>query len=240
MRSSLSTQSIERLLRACSRGDGRAQMEVYQRYHQAMYHAAFRILNDPMEAEDQMQEGFMDAFSKLSSFRAEASFGSWLKRIIINRCLNQLKANNRGFGQESLEERHQAIEDIPDRAWQAPADIEIVKDAIQQLPDGYRTILSLYLLEGYDHEEIAQIMGISPGTSRSQYTRAKAKLREMVVGGEKREARTERRDQMRNPKPETQNPKPKTRNPKPKTRNPKPKTRNPKPKTRNPKPKTHV
>jgi len=184
MFSTLSSQSIERLLKACRRGDNRAQMEVYRRYHEAMYHAAFRILNDPMEAEDQMQEGFMDAFTKLSSFRGEASFGSWLKRIIVNRCLNKLKANKRGFEQESLEDHHQGIEDVPEQAWVPPADVEIVKDAIQQLPEGYRLILSLYLLEGYDHNEIAQIMEISPGTSRSQYTRAKAKLREIVFSSE--------------------------------------------------------
>lgn len=180
MLKAISSQTIERLLKACSRGDSRAQMEVYRRYHEAMYYAAFRILNDPMEAEDQMQEGFMDAFTKLSSFRGDATFGSWLKRIIVNRCLNKLKTNQRGLEQESLEDHHHAIEDAPDVAWLAPADIEVVKNAIQQLPEGYRVILSLYLLEGYDHNEIAQILEISPGTSRSQYTRAKAKLREIV------------------------------------------------------------
>jgi len=182
MRKSLASQSIERLLKACQRGDRRAQMEVYRRYHEAMYHVAFRILNDAMEAEDQMQEGFMDAFSKLSSFRGDASFGSWLKRIIVNRCLNKLKANKRMFEQEALEDHHHAIEDVPEAAWQTPANISLVKEAIQDLPEGYRVILSLYLLEGYDNNEIAKILNISPGTSRSQYTRAKAKLKGMVMG----------------------------------------------------------
>lgn len=180
MSKALSSQSIERLIKACHRGDGRAQMEVYNRYHEAMYHAAFRILNDVMEAEDQMQQGFMDAFTKLSSFRGESTFGSWLKRIIVNRCLNKLKANKRGLDEEPLDDHHHVIEDTPDIAWLPPADIVVVKEAIQQLPNGYRVILSLYLLEGYDHNEIAQILEISPGTSRSQYTRAKARLRELV------------------------------------------------------------
>lgn len=180
----LSSQPIERLLKACSRGDSRAQMEVYRRYHEAMYHAAYRILNDRMEAEDQMQEGFMDAFTKLSSFRGDATFGSWLKRIVVNRCLNKLKANKRGLDEEPLADHHQGIEDAPDTASLSPADLKIVKLAIQELPEGYRVILSLYLLEGYDHTEIAQILEISPGTSRSQYTRAKAKLREIVSSSE--------------------------------------------------------
>ena len=180
MRTILSSRTIEQLLKACAQGDQRAQMEVYDRYHQAMYQVAFRILNDSWEAEDQMQEGFMDAFTKLSSFRADASFGSWLKRIIVNRSLNRLKVIKRGLNPESLDESHQTITEAPDQAWQAPANIAVVKQAIQQLPDGYRVILSLYLLEGYDHKEIAQILDISPGTSRSQYTRAKAKLKKII------------------------------------------------------------
>lgn len=141
-----------------------------------MYNICLRMVGAQVEAEDVMQEAFLNAFTKIDTYQGVVSFGAWLKKIVINRSLDHLKKRKVKF--EELNEK------IPD---EEPVNIEIseiqmekLKDAIQQLPDGYRVVLSLYLLEGYDHEEIAQILGITNVSSRSQYMRAKLKLREML------------------------------------------------------------
>jgi RNA polymerase sigma-70 factor (ECF subfamily) len=134
------------------------------------------MLGNVVEAEDVMQEAFLKAFTKIDTYEGKVSFGAWLKKIVINRSLDQLKKRKVKF--EELNEK------IPD---EESVDIEIseiqmeqVKNAIQSLPDGYRVVLCLYLLEGYDHEEISQILGITNVASRTQYSRAKMKLREML------------------------------------------------------------
>ena len=140
-----------------------------------MYNICLRMVGAQVEAEDVMQEAFLKAFTKIDTYQGVVSFGAWLKKIVINRSLDHLKKRKVKF--EELNEK------IPD---EEPVNIEIseiqmekLKNAIQQLPDGYRVVLSLYLLEGYDHEEIAQILGITNVSSRSQYMRAKLKLREL-------------------------------------------------------------
>lgn len=134
------------------------------------------MVGNAVEAEDVMQEAFLKALTKIDTYEGVVSFGAWLKKIVINRSLDHLKKRKVKF--EELNEK------IPD---EEPVVLEIseihlekLKKAIQRLPDGYRVVLSLYLLEGYDHEEIAQILGISNVSSRSQYMRAKMKLRERL------------------------------------------------------------
>jgi RNA polymerase sigma-70 factor (ECF subfamily) len=128
------------------------------------------------EAEDVMQEAFLKAFTKMDTYEGMVSFGAWLKRIVINRSLDYLKKRKVKF-----EEINEKIPDEePEGIVISEVHTEYLKKAIQQLPDGYRVVLTLYLLEGYDHEEIAQILGISNGSSRSQYLRAKLKLRELL------------------------------------------------------------
>lgn len=141
-----------------------------------MYNVCLRMVGNAVEAEDVMQEAFLKALTKIDTYEGKVSFGAWLKKIVINRSLDQLKKRKVKF--EELNEK------IPD---EQPAHFDIseiqleqLKKAIQQLPDGYRVVLSLYLLEGYDHEEIAQILGISNVSSRSQFLRAKLKLRQML------------------------------------------------------------
>jgi RNA polymerase sigma-70 factor (ECF subfamily) len=134
------------------------------------------MVGNEVEAEDVMQESFLKAFTKLDSYRGEVSFGAWLRKIVINRSLDQLKKRKVKF--EELNEK------IPDEET-AQLDIseiqmEKLKKAVYSLPDGYRVVLSLYLLEGYDHDEISQILGISNGSSRSQFLRAKIRLREIL------------------------------------------------------------
>ncbi len=164
------------LVERCHKGDTKAQFELYKIYYKPMYNICLRMVGSQVEAEDVMQEAFLKAFTKIDTYQGVVSFGAWLKKIVINRSLDHLKKRKVKF--EELNEK------IPD---EEPVNIEIseiqmekLKNAIQQLPDGYRVVLSLYLLEGYDHEEIAQILGITNVSSRSQYMRAKLKLREML------------------------------------------------------------
>ncbi len=134
------------------------------------------MVGNEVEAEDVMQESFLKAFTKLDSYRGEVSFGAWLRKIVINRSLDQLKKRKVKF--EELNEK------IPDEETVqldiSEIQMEKLKKAVYSLPDGYRVVLSLYLLEGYDHEEISQILGISNGSSRSQFLRAKMRLREIL------------------------------------------------------------
>jgi len=141
-----------------------------------MYNVCLRMLGNEVEAEDAMQEAFLSAFTKIDSYEGKVSFGAWLKKIVINRSLDHLKKRKVKF--EELNEK------IPDEESFGISISEIqmekLKQTIGKLPDGYRVVLTLYLLEGYDHEEIAQILNISNGSSRSQFLRAKLKLREML------------------------------------------------------------
>jgi RNA polymerase sigma factor (sigma-70 family) len=164
----------------CREGSKKAQFQLYKLYYKAMYNVSLRIVNDEMEAEDIMQESFLKAFKKIDTYKGEVSFGSWLKKIVVNSCLDCLKKKKVQFDQ--IDER---ILEMPDEITVGgEVNINIIKKAIHSLPDGYRTILSLYLIEGYDHDEISTILGISNSASRTQFSRAKNKLREMLHGNE--------------------------------------------------------
>jgi RNA polymerase sigma factor (sigma-70 family) len=165
------------LLDACKIGDQKAQFQIYKLYYKAMYNTSLRIVNDTMEAEDVMQESFLSAFEKIETYSGTVSFGAWLKKIVINRSLDVLGKKKAVF--EDIEShigiRDDSFEETS-RNEEVDVKVEEVKEAIERLPDGYRVILSLYLLEGYDHDEIAEILKISSSTSRSQLSRAKQKL----------------------------------------------------------------
>ncbi len=170
----------QEIIDRCREGDQKAQFQLYKLYYKSMYSVSRRIVNDEMEAEDVMQEAFLSAFRKMDSYIGEVSFGAWLKRIVVNRSLDQLKKKKVQF--EEINERTQEVED-----YQMPThevDIKMLQAAIQKLPDGYRVVLSLFLIEGYDHEEISQILGISNSSSRTQLLRAKNKLRDLLKGKE--------------------------------------------------------
>jgi len=127
------------------------------------------------DAEDILQESFIDAFKNLESFRYESTFGSWLKRIVINKSINHLKLKRMPL--VAFEDHENWISEQEDEEIkEEDLDVSSVKLAIKQLPNGYQTIINLYLIEGYDHVEIGQVLGISTSTSKSQYHRAKKKL----------------------------------------------------------------
>ena len=173
----------EDLIDKCRRGSRQAQEEIYRLYYRAMYNTCLRILNDRVEAEDVMQDAFLSAFLKLNQYRGEMSFGSWLKRIVVNKAIDSLRAKKMRF--EELDEKQEDVSALNFENDLIQEDTEQlvlkVKEAVQKLPEGYRVVLSLFLFEGYDHEEIAFILGISESTSRSQLARAKKKLADYLM-----------------------------------------------------------
>jgi RNA polymerase sigma-70 factor (ECF subfamily) len=148
------------------------------------------MLNNNEEAEDLLQESFTDAFMKLTTFRYESSFGAWLKRIVINKCINAInkKKVDLVFPEHPVEP-HAGDEEVEYSGIEL--DVQRIHHAVEKLPDGYRVIFSLYALEGYDHGEISQIMNISESTSKSQYLRAKQKIKELLKNDhDERQVRT--------------------------------------------------
>jgi len=161
-------------------GNKKAQFQLYKLYYKGMYSVSLRIVNDEVEAEDIMQEAFLSAFRNLKTYRGEVSFGAWLKKIVVNRSLDYLKKKKVYF--EEINERTMEMTDY--QMGTEEVDVNTIKAAIRNLPDRYRVVLSLYLIEGYDHEEISEILGISNSSSRTQLLRAKNKLREFLKGKE--------------------------------------------------------
>lgn len=160
-------------------GNSKAQFELYQLYSKAMFNVCYRMMNNREEAEDMLQESFTEAFLKLNTFRYESAFGAWLKRIVLNKCINELKRRKTNLVlSENLPDDYDGDEDDDLETTQLKAK-EIIK-AMEELPQGYRIIFSLYLIEGYDHTEIAQILDITESTSKSQFSRAKQKVKELL------------------------------------------------------------
>ncbi|RRB11018.1 RNA polymerase sigma factor [Larkinella knui] len=177
------------LVERCKQGERRAQYELYKQYSKAMFNVCMRILNHVAEAEDVLQEAFLDAFSNLHSFRNQSTFGAWLKQIVVNRAINHLRSRKSRAGLQwvDLDSQRLGEDDGLDVADTEPFDeegvqleVDRVRRVMQDLPEGYRVVLSLYLFEGYDHEEIGAVLGISETTSRTQYMRAKKRLLEML------------------------------------------------------------
>ncbi len=166
------------LVEACRRGTRKAQFELYRQYSKAMYNTCLRMLHNVQDAEDILQQSFVDVFSKLHTFKGQSTIGVWIKRIVINNCINFLK--KRRLKLVPLEDWQGNSAEEPEELILARTDVADIKAAIQKLPDGYRIVFNLYLLEGYDHQEIADILEVSVATSKSQYSRAKKKLRQLL------------------------------------------------------------
>lgn len=166
------------LVENCIRGDRSAQYNLYRMYSKGMYSICLRMLNDSMEAEDVLQESFMDVYRKLHTFKYESTPGAWIKRIVVNNCINKLRKNRLQI--EEIEEGRY-VADVVEEKSDHNYEVNKIKKAMSSLPDGYRAIFSLYAMEGYDHKEIGQIMNISESTSKSQYSRAKKKIKEIIT-----------------------------------------------------------
>jgi len=157
-----------------------AQMKMYDLYNRAVYGTIIRLIKDQMEAEDLMQDTFLSAFDNIESYRSEASFGTWIKKIAINKSLNSLRKKSPDY--LNIQEERIPDEKIAETDEQTSRySLEEIKQEINRLPEGYRVVINLYLLEGMDHDEISEILEIKPVTSRSQYLRAKKKLAENLM-----------------------------------------------------------
>ena len=166
------------LIARCKAGDREAHYQLYKLYSRAMYNVCYRVTGNAGDAEDALQEAFISAFRNMERYRHDATFGAWLRKIAVNKSINIL--NRRRHEWLPGDEDWDVAEEETAQPYKEELTIERVKKAIEQLPDGYRSVLSLYLIEGYDHQEIAGIMGISESTSKSQLNRAKTKLREKL------------------------------------------------------------
>ena len=172
------TQTHRDLIERCKQGQRDAQFELYRLYSRAMYNTALRMVQNQHDAEDLLQSTFIEVFMKLDTFRHESSIGAWIKRITVNKCINFLKSRRIAF--QELTPVNERSED-PEPEPEPPFNVERINRAINDLPDGYRMVFTLYAMEGYDHEEIGDILGITEATSKSQYSRAKSKLRDMLA-----------------------------------------------------------
>ncbi len=169
------------VIESCKRGERKAQFELYKLYSKAMYNTCLRMLRNEADAEDILQNSFIDIFSNLNAFQYQSSIGAWIKRIVVNNCINYLKKKRLKF--EELTHNHEGkFNDISeDHPVEIDYKVQHIQNAMLELPDGYRVVCTLYLVEGYDHKEIGSILGISEATSKSQYSRAKKKLREKLI-----------------------------------------------------------
>jgi len=173
----------DELVERCKRGDPQSFQLLYRQYSKAMYNTSLRIVNNTADAEDVLQESFLDAFRSLHDFHYRSTFGAWLKKIVINKSINILRKRRNDFVDMESTELQAVTDEEPEKEEDMQYKVEEVKRMITRLPDGYRTVLSLYLLEGYDHEEISQILNISHNTVRTQYVRAKQKLLTIIKQG---------------------------------------------------------
>ncbi len=166
------------IVEACKSGDRQAQYELYQLYSKAMYNICCRMLGNDGDAEDLLQNSFIDVFTKLDSFRFQSTIGAWIKRIVVNNCINFLKKKRIDF--EILDDKTTDVVETEHVNSTVDLKVNAINNALGQLSDGYKQVFSLYLIEGYDHAEIASILGISEATSKSQFSRAKAKIRNIL------------------------------------------------------------
>ena len=166
------------------KGDQQSIYRLYKMYVRAMYNISIRIVANPLDAEDIMQESFASAFCNLEAYKGEASFGSWLKRIVINKSINHVKKQKIWFTDvdaEHFSEKEDVVgEDSDDHLFNEISP-EMIHEAIKTLPAKAKAVFSLYLLEGYQHRDIAGMLDISESTSKSQYQRARKLLQERIL-----------------------------------------------------------
>ncbi|MFK7806311.1 MAG: RNA polymerase sigma factor [Saprospiraceae bacterium] len=166
----------DQLIKDCIAGDSVAQKKLYGQYMPAMYNRAVRMVVDREQAKDLTQEVFTQVFKDIHRFRGESTIGAWIKRITINKCLTFLKTKQKMKLVPIEEQFDLAMEDTPKSTF----DVRLIHNAIQELPLGCRTVFNLYLLEGYQHDEIAQILDISVSTSKTQFRRAKMLMQKIL------------------------------------------------------------
>jgi len=180
----LANQNIEELIVLCKKNNQKAQFEIYNRYSKAMYNVALRIVKDEHYAEDVMQEGFLKAFTKIDDYKSEVAFGAWLKRIIVNNSIDFCKKKNK-FQLEDFNNNLQKVEDDEEGYCDVTTFNELkvkqIIEVLQSLKESYRMVLTLFYIEGYDQEEISEILNISYANCRTTLSRAKENLRSKLM-----------------------------------------------------------
>lgn len=166
------------LVEQCKANDRNAQLQLYRKYCEGMFCVAIRFLKNEDDAEDVLQESFVKAFQRIHQFKGEVTFGAWLKRIVVNGCIDALKSKKQRMVE--LDESYMHVADEED--WNVDENIGLdqIKNAIEELPDNYKYVVQLYLMEGYDHTEISEILKISETASRTRLLRGKGKLKELL------------------------------------------------------------
>ena len=169
----------EAILQGCIRNNPAAQKALYEKYSAKMLVVCYRYAHNREDAEDMLQEGFIKVFSQIHTFENRGALEGWIRRIIVHTCINNLKKNKR-FN-ESVDLIHANALQVREDSIPSIMQAKEVVECIRQLPIGYRTVLNLYAIEGFAHKEIAQMLDIEESTSRSQYTRAKAMLEDVLI-----------------------------------------------------------
>ncbi len=173
---------LTKLVEQCSRNNAKAQMQLYRMFSQSMYNTSLRITGNKNLAEDVMQEAFLSAFEKIKNCKTPEHFGSWLKRIVINRSIDEIRKKRISLIplEETLPLADDSPEYNPEEEMEQEKLLEYIKKAITLLPDGYRIVLTLKLLEDYDYSTIAKDLDLAESTVRSQFVRGRQKLLEII------------------------------------------------------------
>lgn len=169
----------EAILQGCLTNNAAAQKALYQKYSGKMLVVCYRYAHNREDAEDMLQEGFIKVFSQIHTFENRGALEGWIRRIIVHTCINHLKKNKR-FN-ESVDIIHASSVQIREENIPSIIQAKEVVECIRMLPIGYRTVLNLYAIEGFSHREIASMLDVEESTSRSQYTRAKAMLEDILI-----------------------------------------------------------
>lgn len=171
--------SDAQLVKACLHGDGASQRALYEQHKIPMFRICLRYADSRQDAEDYLQEGFVKVFKDLGQFRMEGPLGAWIRKVMINTILQQLRKRRITFSNaelSDLEGKYHTEGDIPGNL-----DAQMLTNYIQALPDGYRTVFNMFAVEGFTHQEIADTMGITVGTSKSQLSKARAMLKNRLA-----------------------------------------------------------
>src|SRR5450631_3603805 len=169
----------EAILQGCLKNHAAAQKELYNRYSPKMLAVCYRFAHNREDAEDMLQEGFIKVFLQIHTFQSKGAFEGWVRRIIVHTCINHLKKNKR-FN-ESVDIIQASAAQVREENIPSLMQAKQIVDCIRLLPMGYRTVLNLYAIEGYSHKEISGMLEIEESTSRSQYTRARQMLEDILV-----------------------------------------------------------
>lgn len=167
------------ILQGCLKNNAAAQKALYEKYNAKMLVVCYRYAHNREDAEDMLQEGFIKVFSQIHTFENRGALEGWIRRIIVHTCINNLKKNKR-FN-ESVDIIHANSIQVREESIPSIIQAKEVVECIRMLPIGYRTVLNLYAIEGFSHREISFMLDIEESTSRSQYTRAKSMLEDMLV-----------------------------------------------------------